>query len=366
VKRLVPAIVLGCLGAAAASGADRQDVLAIMERVADWQLAHPAASAASSWIRAAGDLGILALDSVADTPRYREAMETEAEAAGWSPGPRLHHADDLCIGQTYLGLYRIKSEPKRIRPLLDRLDAILADPRDGSLDFDRVRNPDRLDRWSWCDALFMAPPVWVEAAAVTGRRSYLDFADRHWCATADFLYDSAEGLFYRDSTQFARREPNGRKVFWSRGNGWVIAGLARILQYAPQDDPIRARYVRSFRMLANRLADLQPEDGMWRASLLDPKDFPEPEESGTALFCYAFAWGVNHGILDPARFGRAAGRAWSGIVACVGPEGRLNHVQPVGSAPQPFAPGSTAAFGAGGFLLAGSEIIRLSPSGAAP
>ena len=60
--------------------------------------------------------------------------------------------------------------------------------------------------------------------AATGNRAYLDFMIEKWWMTTAYLYDPSEHLFFRDSTYFKRTESNGRKVFWSRGNGWVLAG----------------------------------------------------------------------------------------------------------------------------------------------
>ena len=52
----------------------------------------------------------------------------------------------------------------------------------------------------------------------------------------NYLYDKEEHLFYRDHRYFAKREANGKKVFWGRGNGWVLGGLVEILQALPKDE----------------------------------------------------------------------------------------------------------------------------------
>ena len=156
--------------------------------------------------------------------------------------------------------------------------------------------------WAWCDALFMAPPALAAVTTATGDRKYLDLANRLWWKTTDYLYDTSEHLYFRDSRFFDQREPNGKKVFWSRGNGWVFAGLARMLEELPADHPDRARYVTLFREMAEKIAAVQGEDGYWRASLLDPDSRPNPETSGTGFFVYGLAWGINHGLLDRARY----------------------------------------------------------------
>jgi hypothetical protein len=233
---------------------------------------------------------------------------------------------------------------------------MLADPRDGSLQFDL---PGSLQRWSWCDALFMAPPAWIRLYAATGDERYLQRAVDHWWRTSDYLYDPGEHLYFRDSTYFNRREANGKKVFWSRGNGWVMGGLVRMLQYLPAGHPSRARFEQQFREMSARLVTLQQGDGLWRSSLLDPDSYPLQETSGTALYAYALAWGVNQQLLPAERYGPSVRRAWLALAASVKPDGKLTHVQPIGKDPKAFDDDFTDIYGVGAMLLAGSEVYRM-------
>ena len=183
--------------------------------------------------------------------------------------------------------------------------------------------------------------------------------DREWKATSDKLYDPAERLYFRDSTYFEKREANGKKVFWSRGNGWVLAGLARVLEVMPLDYPQRKFYEQQFKEMAARIAGLQPADGLWRPSLLDPESYPLPETSGSGFFTFGIAWGINHGLLPRAQFEPVVCKGWNALVQSVTPEGKLEHVQPVGSDPKKFDPSHSDVYGVGAFLLAGSEMYRL-------
>jgi rhamnogalacturonyl hydrolase YesR len=242
-----------------------------------------------------------------------------------------------------------------IEPALARFDAMLQAPFTESLEF----SDDKTEReWVWCDALFMSPPALALATRATGDRRYADLMDRLWWKTTDYLYDPQERLFYRDSRFFDRREPNGSRVFWSRGNGWVLAGLARVLQYLPPDHPGRPRFVTLFQEMAQRIAGLQAPDGYWRASLLDPDSRPTPETSGTGFFTYALAWGVNTGLLG-RDLERAVRRSWAALVRGVQPGGMLGYVQRVGAEPGDTGPDETEIYGAGALLLAGSEVYRL-------
>ena len=355
---------LGLLGLCCLPGCTtwnrKAEVRAVMERAADWQLAHSKPrEEPDSWVSGAFYTGVMALARDSASPRFDDAMMKMAEENKWQPAARPHHADDHVVTQTYLELYLRHREPRMLAPTQERFDWILAHPKDDNLGFDPKKNPDRLDHWSWCDALFMAPPAWVRLWQATGKTTYLDFAVTKWWVTSDYLYDKEEHLYFRDSSYFEKREKNGRKVFWSRGNGWVMAGLARVLGLLPADHPARPRFEQQFRELADKIVTLQQADGFWRSSLLDPESYPMQETSGTGFYCYAFAWGVNAGLLDHARFEPAVRRAWAALASCVTPEGKLTHVQPVGDTPVTFDPESTEPFGVGAFLLAGSEVRRL-------
>ena len=332
-------------------------VLAMMKKVGDWQLANPSKHPTTDWTQAAGYAGFMALAEIADTPKYDEAMVAMGKANQWKPGSRVFHADDQCVGQTYVELFLKHKDPQMIAPLRQRFDTIMANPKDDHLEFNR-KGAD--ERWSWCDALFMAPPAWARLAKATGEPKYLDFANRLWWVTSDYLYDKEDHLYFRDSSFFRKREANGQKVFWSRGNGWVMGGLVRLMQYMPADYPDRAKYVQQFKEMADRVLSCQQPDGLWRASLLDPASYPLKETSGSGFYCYALAWGVNNGLLDRAKFGPAARKSWAALVGCVEANGKLTHVQPIGSDPKHFGAESTEVYGAGAFLLAGSEMYKLS------
>jgi rhamnogalacturonyl hydrolase YesR len=205
----------------------------------------------------------------------------------------------------------------------------------------------------------MGPPAWMRLYAATGDSRYLDHAVANWWRTSDYLYDKTAHLYYRDSNYFGQREANGAKVFWARGNGWVMAGLARTLQYLPADHPARPRFENQFKEMAARVLTLQQADGLWRSSLLDPASYPMQESSGSGLFAYALTWGINQGLLDRAGFEPAVRRTWAALVANVQPDGKLTHVQPIGQAPKTFPDDATEVYGVGAFLMAGSEMIRM-------
>ena len=331
-------------------------VLDLMHFVADWQLDNPTSDAKNSWIYAPFYMGVVALGRLEKDSRYIDAMMTTGEELRWQLDNNLYHADHHAISQLYLDLYALKQQPEMIEATQQRFTYIMDFPKDDNLDFSAFG---ATDRWSWCDSLFMDPPAWVMLSKATGNNKFIDSANRRWWVTSAFLYDKDEHLYYRDSRYLNQRETNGQKIFWSRGQGWVLAGLARVLANMPQDYPDRGKFAGQFLEMAAKLKTLQQADGLWRTSLLDPADHPEPEASGTGLITYALAWGINNGLLDRETYAPAVFKAWSALTQCVQPDGKLNHVQPVGDHPNGFDANSSAPFGVGAFLLAGSEVYVL-------
>ncbi|MDB5815575.1 MAG: glycoside hydrolase family 88 protein [Rhodocyclales bacterium] len=332
-------------------------IVRVMTAVADWQLAHPSRFPTYGWHVApfwAGLLGFAPLSQ--HTQKYVDAVRANGAGNNWKPAPRPFHADDIAIAQSYFLLYEREPNPAYIAPSLAYLDRMLANPYDETLEFSLAQ----MEReWIWCDALFMAPPALLLAARITGDIRYTTLMERLWWKTSDHLYDKQEQLFYRDGRFLDKREANGTKVFWSRGNGWVLAGLARVLEYLPADAPQRTRLTAQYRDMAQRIGGLQSADGYWRASLLDPASTPAPESSGTGFFTYALAWGVNNGILDRHTYASVIQKGWSALVRAVQPDGMLGYVQQVGYQPGDTGPEQTEAYGPGALLLAGTEVYRL-------
>lgn len=341
------------------------------DRVARWQLAHlddfaylrtfrDEAAQGTGWEQASFYIGLAHWDAATGDQRYAAALLARAKANDWQLGPRPWHADDQAIAQLYLALARTTAEA-RTDIVKDEFDKILAAPPKNSLAFQS--SPSGMSegtcqrRWCWCDALFMAPPAWAMLSRITGDRRYRDYALHEYFATTDYLFDAKQHLFYRDSRFFERRTPDGHNIFWSRGNGWVFAGLPLMLEALPADDPGRGRLVVLYREMAAALVALQKPSGYWASSLLDPRDDPPPETSGTAFITFGLAWGVNHDLLSRSEYGDAVEKGWRALVDAVEADGRLGWVQQVGNGPDDVLATDTQLYGSGAFLLAASEMI---------
>jgi rhamnogalacturonyl hydrolase YesR len=282
-----------------------------------------------------------------EEPAYLDSTRAWAVQNDWTLGSRKRHADDQCVGQVYLDLYTETPRPRRIKATRATFRNIMENPRPGH------------KAWDWADALFMAPPVLVRLGEAMGKERYFDFlAQQYWDASAP-LYDSEHNLYYRDIRYVDRETETGESVFWARGNGWVLAGLARILDGLPEEHSSRSRFEKRFRAMARTVASLQGDRGFWWPSLLDPADAPTRETSGTGFFCYALAWGMNEGLLDRERYEPVVRRAWTALQESVNERGRLGWVQPPGSRPAPASRTDTYPYGSGALLLAGSELLAL-------
>jgi rhamnogalacturonyl hydrolase YesR len=340
---------------------DTERVTATIERVADWQLAHPASFGPRHWAIAPLYDGLIDASLTTGNPRYLAAVVRAGERARWRPGSPTYHADAHAAGHAWLRIYLMNPRDSTLlEPFKRRFEQILAKPIPGSLSFISDPEPgvERTDRWTWADALYMAPPTLALLTQATGDARYMKFADHEFKAAYDALFDPKERLFYRDARFIGRRAPNGQKVFWSRGNGWVYAGLALLLDALPEDYPNRKFYVDLFRDMSPAVLGVQQPDGLWYPSLKDPKQVPIGETSGSALFLFGLAWGVRHGLIDRTRYWPAVERGWHALQSRIQPNGAVEFVQPIGAAPESFDTTSRAAYGTGAVLMAGSEILR--------
>jgi unsaturated rhamnogalacturonyl hydrolase len=347
---------------------NKAEVTRILKAVADWQIKTPLTHELADWTNGALFAGMVEWAGISGDNSYFEWLKSICEKTGWthmkSDNPlRKYMADDYCIGQTYVELYRKYKEERMIKPMESYFDSILAKPATGDLKFVDTDTYLSTSRWSWCDALFMGPTVWAKMAKITGQRKYLDFMYNEYKATTDYLYDKDENLYFRDSNYFTKKEANGTKVFWGRGNGWVFAGLPIIIRELPSDYEHKDYFVKIYKKMAARLLSLQSADGFWHASLLDPSSYPSPEMSATAFFVYGMAWGVNNGYLDKATYLPAIVKGWKSMVTSVWPDGKVGFIQPIGSDPKKVTREMTEVYGVGGFLLAGTEISRMIDKG---
>jgi rhamnogalacturonyl hydrolase YesR len=351
---------------------DQATIDAIGDKVADWQLANlddlsyirnyegGQTSKRRGWVHGALFVGMMNWAALPGNDRYFATLREFGEENEWRLGDRVFHGDDHIVGQLYLTLYERENDQRMISHTIRQLNQVMVASPDVSLEFvgDYVPGVGMACqlRWCWCDALFMSPQTWIRLSLVTGDDRYMDYADKEFWATTEYLLDPEFNLYYRDSRYFTKREEAGNKVFWSRGNGWVYAGLVNILRILPQDHPSYPRYVELFKDMSVTIAGLQHANGFWSPSLLDRTEGQKPESSGTGFMTYGLAWGVNNGYLDRATYGPVVRKGWSALVSAVNDEGKLGWVQPIGFAPDSVLETDSQLYGVGAFLLAASQM----------
>lgn len=331
-----------------------------MKKVADWQWKTLETvgwkNPKKDWTSGAMYTGMFAWAKLANDESYYRKLIRVGDDTKWQIGKYRHFADDYCVGQLYSQLYTIYKDPKYIADFKALADTLATLQHTESLEW---KNQIHTREWAWCDALFMGPPALGYLTEATGDSKYLDKSAQLWMKTTAYLYDKDENLYYRDSRYFNKKEKNGTKVFWGRGNGWVMGGLVRLLSVMPENHPQRKELVSLFVKMAEKMAVLQQPDGSWHASLLDPESYPSKETSGTGFICYAMAWGMNNKLLPVKKYLPVVSKAWQALVTSVHPDGKLGFVQAQGAAPDKVGYNDTDVYGVGAFLLAGSEMLPL-------
>ncbi len=333
-----------------------------MIKALQWQEQHPVfALAPTDWTNGAYYIGVTKAYQATQDPLFLAAIKTMGYRNEWKPFKRTYHADDIAISYPYLFASTTRNDLVDLEPTKSWIDTHLFEPnewKDGT-------TPQKNILWWWCDALFMAPPVIAYYAELTGDQKYLDAMHKYFMESYDLLFDKEESLFARDvrfkitGSNKELKEENGEKIFWSRGNGWVLGGLALILELLPKEYELYPFYAELYKTMAKRIKEIQPEDGLWRVSLLYPEGYEHGEVSGSGFFTYALAWGINNGLLNEDEYKPVVMKAWKALRECQHEDGMVGWVQNIGDSPKPANRNSWQNYGTGAFLLAGSEIIKL-------
>lgn len=312
------------------------------------------------WTRAVYYEGLMALYALDKQSAYYDYAVDWGTKHKWGlrDGIQTRNADNQCCGQTYIDLYLIDKKEERIRDIKASIDLMI--------------KTDKVDDWNWIDALQMAMPVFVKLGVLYNdtayfHRMYEMYAFSKYKHGGNGLYNPADRLWWRDKDFVPPyKEPNGEDCYWSRGNGWVVAALAKTMEALPKTDAHYAEYQKDFKDMIEALLPVQRKDNFWNVSLHDSSHFGGKELSGTALFVYGMAWGVNHGVLDKKKYLPIITRTWNSMVKdCLHTTGQLGYVQGTGKEPkdgQPVGYDNIPDFedyGLGCFLLAGSEVYKL-------
>ncbi|MBG6235022.1 rhamnogalacturonyl hydrolase YesR [Pedobacter sp. CAN_A7] len=311
------------------------------------------------WTRAVYYEGLMDMYKLnPDKAYYNYAVEWgEKHNWGLRGGTSTRNADNQACGQTYLHLHDIEKHPERIKDIKASMDLMM--------------KSGKVDDWTWIDALQMAMPVFAQLGNLTGDNAYYEYMYKMYMHSKEVegggLYNKADGLWWRDKDFVPPyKEPNGEDCYWSRGNGWVIAAFVRVLDIMPEDAPHREEYLKTYKEMLAALVPLQRPDGFWNVSLHDPTHFGGKETSGTALFVYGMAWGINKGIISSETYKPVLVKAWNAMTKdAIAKDGSLGYLQGTGKEPKDGQPVTFTSrpdfedYGLGCFLLAGTEVYKM-------
>lgn len=312
------------------------------------------------WTRGVYYEGLMALHQIYPSETYYKYATDWADFHEWGfrGGNTTRNADNQCAAQTYIDLYKMEPQPEKIKNTKICMDMLVHTPQ--------------LDDWSWIDAIQMGMPILAEMGVIYDDHRYWDKMHAMYMFTRNEhgdngLWNPADGLWWRDADfDPPYKEPNGEDCYWSRGNGWVVAALVRVLKTLPEDVTYRKQYIADLKAMCKALAAVQREDGFWNVSLHDPTHFGGKETSGTALFVYGMAYGINTGILDKKTYLPVVLKAWNAMVTeAIHENGFIGFLQSTGKEPldgQPVTYDKQPDFedyGLGCFLMAGSEMYRM-------
>jgi len=364
---LVVASLAGCASAPPAVDTSEQEVVGIMNKVNNYWQQHEPAQKWAFWDIAAYHTGNIEAYRITGNKAWLKYSQDWAEYNQWQGAKATDKSKwkyqygetdehvlfgdwQICF-QTYADLYQLDKDPKKIARAREVMEYQMSTPNK--------------DYWWWSDGLYMVMPVMTKMYRATGNPQYLSKLYEYFDYSNSIMWDNDAHLYYRDARYVypKHQSVNGKKDFWSRGDGWVFAGLAKVLQDLPMDDPHRTDFVAKYQQMAEALKKAQTEDGYWTRSLLDPQHAPGPETSGTAFFVYGYLWGINHGLLDRADYLPVVRKGWRYLnTTALQADGKIGYVQPIGDRAIPgqvVDQNSTTAFGVGAYLLASSELVRL-------
>lgn len=345
---------------------EAQEVRKIIDKVNTYWQTNNKPEVRSFWDNAAYHTGNMEAYFLTGNEKYRAYSEAWANHNQWKGAKSNNRAEwvynygetdkhvlfgdwQICF-QTYIDLYNIQPEDHKIRRAREVMEYQMSTPKK--------------DYWWWSDGLYMVMPVMTKLYKLTGNQQYLDKLYEYICYSDEIMYDQETGIYYRDAKYVypKHKSANGKKDFWARGDGWVLAGLAKVLKDLPADYKHRQFFVDKYKRLAKAIAEIQQPEGYWTRSMMDPDHAPGPETSGTAFFTYGFLWGINNGYLDEETYLPVVQKSWAYLKnKALQKDGKVGYVQPIGERAIPgqvVDVNSQSNFGVGAFLLAACEYVR--------
>ena len=227
---IITAAIACAFSASAAHTTEAQTVRQAIDKVnTHWQATHNPEHNAF-WDEAAYHTGNMEAYKLTGKPEFLEYSLKWAEHNDWKGAKgtdrskwKYNYGEDddhvlfgdwqICF-QTYADLYNMLPDDRRIRRAREVMEYEMSTPQN--------------DYWWWADGLYMVMPVMTKLHNITGNKKYLDKLYEYILKSDSIMYDNETGLYFRDGKYIypKHKSVNGKKDFWARGDGWVLAALA--------------------------------------------------------------------------------------------------------------------------------------------
>ncbi|GGF79350.1 glycoside hydrolase family 88/105 protein [Wenyingzhuangia marina] len=170
----------------------------------------------------------------------------------------------------------------------------------------------------WLDGLYMGEPFYAHYTTKFENGEKLNDVAKQFELIQQHARDKKTGLLYHgwDASKkmdWADKKTGTSPNFWSRSLGWYAMALVDVLDYFPKDHPKQKELVGYLNQLAEALVKQQDTSGLWyQVTDMGDKEGNYLEASGTAMFAYSLAKGVNKGYL-PEKYKEVALKAFDGM-----------------------------------------------------
>ena len=162
----------------------------------------------------------------------------------------------------------------------------------------------------WIDSVMMFSVFTSIYARENRDEEMLAFAARQPKQYASMMWNETDHLWAHSYWVKCRKAFPQRRLYWGRGNGWVICGFPMILDRIGLEHPEAEEIIAIYRQTSEALLKCQNPDGTFNTLLQYPS---YRELSATALISAGWLHGIQKGYLDE-RFREPAMRAFR---ACV-------------------------------------------------
>ncbi|NCA66982.1 MAG: hypothetical protein EOM87_02845 [Clostridia bacterium] len=214
--------------------------------------------------------------------------------------PDIDCSDTAAPGLTSYALFK-KTGDARYKALTDSvINYIENAPRileDAPNHFGTSKDAATYPQSIWVDSLMMFSVFTARYGAENGLGNMIDYAARQPASYAKYLMDKDDKLWYHSYWVKQHTHYPRRKLYWGRGNGWVIASFPMIYESIGKDHPLAKEIAEIYQSTSAALLNYQRSDGAFE-TVFNKVGKTYRELSATALIAGGWLHGIRLGILD--------------------------------------------------------------------